>query len=199
MSLFSVVCCVWLLFTVAHSETVACGGSVTGTLSSYTTLLIEFSNPTGHEVTFTTCQSSFDTRLYVYDAANNWISNEICAGDDCFDADYPCTNNARETITLGLSAGTYTLRLEGYKDTAGAYVVEAFCGAETTLVPTSVPTPATPSPTQSPTTPSLSPTPAPTPSPSPQPTPVTASAFKVKLDTLFCKGLQVGGAMCAEP
>ena len=52
-------------------------GYVTGSISSYEIACIDFSNPVQQDVTFSTCQSSFDTNIIVGDS-QGIISSSVC-------------------------------------------------------------------------------------------------------------------------
>ena len=159
---------VWLAFVlirILHSQTISCGETANGYISSGHFSSWTFSNPSIQNVTFTNCDSEFDTQMYLFDSQWNAIqsgSTNGCGGDDCEDTNY-CSDWKKETFTMMfLPEGDYILRIRGYNiNSYGNYAVELFC------VPTSPSTRPSTSPSVAPTTsPSLAPSTAPSTDPS---------------------------------
>ena len=71
-------------------------------------------NDLAQNVTFTDCDSNFDTKLYLLNSEGDYIQNQStngCDGDNCYDAAY-CTTSQRETFTMNdLDEGSYILKL----------------------------------------------------------------------------------------
>jgi len=90
---------------------------------------IHFENTAVRDVTFTDCDSNFDTTMYLGDSQGNAIqdrSDNKCDGDDCADPNY-CSTAYRETFTMrDLAVGGYTLLLSPYHG-GGAWSVEVEC------------------------------------------------------------------------
>ena len=88
-------------------------------------------NAESQTVTFTNCQSDFDTKMYLIDSVGNYIqsqSTNSCDGDDCWDSNY-CSTSLRETFTMDpLAVGTYTLMVTPWSS-GGNYEVEMHCGS----------------------------------------------------------------------
>ena len=139
MSLFTILGYVLsICFSMTRADSILCGGSVTGTINTGASILFDFSNGMTRDVTFTNCQSSFDTKMFVFGTSGQVGSSSVCDGDDCSDSNYPCSNSLRETFTMSaLAQGDYTILLEPYSS-GGTYVVQVIC--ETTLSPTATPT-----------------------------------------------------------
>ena len=118
----------------AADRTIECGDTLDGSIGySPDSVTFEFVNDQIQDVTFSNCDSDFDTTLYLYDSDENEIQSQStnqCDGDDCSDYSV-CTASLRETFTMsGLAEGTYELKLQPYSN-GGDYVVEAICGSST--------------------------------------------------------------------
>ena len=57
-------------------------GTTTGSIDSFETVCILFSNPVEQDVTFSTCPSNFDTQLNVANERGEKISTSVCNGGD---------------------------------------------------------------------------------------------------------------------
>eukprot|EP01083_Nonionella_stella_P289106 983911_1 len=123
------------------------------------------------DVTFSNCDTLYDTRLNVYDGLMASVSYHYCDGDDCGG----CSANERFTIP-SMSDGLYYVETKPYSTVTtviGSYVLEVSCATSspTTVAPTSSPTTAYPTQptaepvTRAPTEPSLAPTRKPTDTP----------------------------------
>ena len=130
--MWSLFLCVSALIsiTVCTELSIECGGELTGTLqNSSNSLSIRFVLDEEEMVTFTNCDSDFDTTLYLYDSAGSFIQNQStnnCGGDDC---GY-CSDDNRESFTMDpLGAGEYSLVLSAYND-GGEYSLTVHCGEE---------------------------------------------------------------------
>ena len=120
--------------------------------------------------TFSSCSSSFDTVLRIFDSTGA----EVSSCDDCGDCGLQAIINATNLTT----GDTYTILVEGYDRAFGAYELSMTVagGGSCPGSPTSSPSPApiTPAPTRPPTP---SPTPAPSmPAPTRPPTPSPTQA-----------------------
>ena len=113
---------------------IECGQVMTGSLNDSDEASFTFENNLPQDVTFTNCDSDFDTKLYLIDSAGNYIQNQStnnCGGDDCSDATFHCSRNRAETFTMEqLAVGTYTILLTPY-DGGGNYSLEVHCTANT--------------------------------------------------------------------
>ena len=81
-------------------------------------------------VNMTTCYSSYDTKLYVYENAAGVLANTVSGGVACSDDNYPpgvddCTTWTSYIEGVWMTAGnTYYLVVDGYGSSAGDYVVD---------------------------------------------------------------------------
>jgi len=111
------------------ADTISCGETITGSVSRNESHYFTFNNTVSQEVTFTNCESDFDTKMYLIDSSGSFIQSQStnnCDGDDCSDANY-CSTSLRETFTMDpLSVGTYTLQITPWSS-GGNYEVEAIC------------------------------------------------------------------------
>ena len=97
------------------------------------------------DITFSSCGSDYDTRLWIKDANGDRISTGVCPqGDDCGNckvSDLGLT----ETFTMTLSAGSYFIEIRPRdKIYSGVYqlsVSSSNCVTSTSILPTSDPTP----------------------------------------------------------
>ena len=89
-----------------------------------------FQNEEEQDVTFTNCNSQFDTIMFLYTSGNAIQSQSTndCDGDDCTDTNY-CNTTFRETFTMSrLEPDDYTLILMPYSsDSMGDYEITVFC------------------------------------------------------------------------
>merc|ERR1719385_552503 len=97
--------------TISLDDTLSCGETVTGYLADETILDFAFVNMVSQQVTFTNCESEFDTKMYLIDSSGAFIqsqSTNSCDGDDCYESgDNYCSTPYRETFTMDpLSVGT---------------------------------------------------------------------------------------------
>merc|ERR1719334_1956211 len=114
---------------------VECGEPQTGQIRSGVTLHFSFDNSIERDVSFSTCFSSIDTQLFLYDANYSAIQSQStnhCDSDDCHDssvfADCP---SRTETFTMrALPIGHYELDLRPYSS-GGSYDLRVICGAST--------------------------------------------------------------------
>eukprot|EP01083_Nonionella_stella_P024864 68496_1 len=126
----------------------------------------------GYDVTFSNCETSYDTRMSVYnDDKSVEVSYDYCDGDDCGYSGFTlCTSyGSNEAFTIpNMDNGTYYIGIRPYSTSySGDYTLETLC---VTVAPTPSPTPfpsyspTTPFPTYSPSlpVPTYSPVPAPT-------------------------------------
>eukprot|EP01084_Bolivina_argentea_P044629 82113_1 len=70
-------------FCQSIKGTISCDGSVSDSIGEDENHCYEFSPNQLSTVTFSDCKSNFDTTLFVYNDNNEWISEQICDGDDC--------------------------------------------------------------------------------------------------------------------
>ena len=123
----------WKMIVFLCAGDITCGQTLTGSLhdSPASTHLV-FVNDRVQDVTFTDCDSDFDTEMYLEDSEGNYIqdqSTNSCDGDDCEDTDYCSTSEhlLRETFTMSnLDVGTYTLLLTPYSS-GGQWSVTVHC------------------------------------------------------------------------
>merc|ERR1719334_1867135 len=114
---------------------VECGEPQTGQIRSGVTLHFSFDNSIERDVSFSTCFSSIDTQLFLYDANYSAIQSQStnhCDSDDCHDssvfADCP---GRTETFTMrALPIGHYELDLRPYSS-GGSYDLRVICDAST--------------------------------------------------------------------
>jgi len=105
---------------------IECGQTLTGSLGGMwwdpEVVLLDFENRRVRDVTFTDCDSSFDTMLFLADSNGVDIqrqSTNHCGGDDCYDPEL-CSTSGRETFTMSdLEIGSYTLRLTSHGSGGG--------------------------------------------------------------------------------
>lgn len=136
---------------------ISCNERRTGSIGRRETVTFTFTNPVQQKVTFTNCDSDFDTQLAVRRGSRDITSNSDnnCDGDDCVEAEYPCSNRNKETMTFSnLAADTYELRMSPYFwSSGGNYEMRVICSsaptsqAPTTKAPTTR-TPTTKAPTR---------------------------------------------------
>merc|ERR1719295_2086862 len=159
-------------------EVIECGQTLTGSLGNYESVSLHFENDIVEDVTFTNCDSDFDTTMFLTNSSGDVIqqnSDNQCTGDDCYDYNY-CSTDYRETFTMSdLEVGSYTLSLTPY-GLGGEWSVTVHCDvddinstvhwptAEPTNIPTAEPTStSTAGPTSTPTAePTSTPTAGPT-------------------------------------
>jgi len=161
--------------------TLTCGETVTGWTSAYCPVK-EFkfvpTGPYGASVDMTTCGSNFDTDVTVELGTTNLYYNDFVKKS----AEAKCKDyHAAELYDMKLDAGEeYTILLDGWCDSHGAYEIKVICREYLTESQTTVnfPTisPVTPMPTPQPVTsePTLSPTTSPTDEPTSSPTTTTS-------------------------
>ena len=108
---------------------------ITGSLSASDEASFTFVNNLTQDVTFTTCDSEFDTGLYLINSAGNYIQDQStnnCDGDDCSDPRYCSSGYATTTFTMEqLAVGTYTILLEVSFWYGGEYSLEVHCNPST--------------------------------------------------------------------
>eukprot|EP00300_Choanocystis_sp_HF-7_P033195 c45493_g1_i1.p1 GENE.c45493_g1_i1~~c45493_g1_i1.p1 ORF type:complete len:538 (+),score=105.38 c45493_g1_i1:85-1614(+) len=114
-------------FRLTTSCSLACGGRASGsTVRVPNTVGNTAGDATftftsaGGPATFSTCGSSFDTFLRVFDASDNQIS---------FNDDSSCNGSAglQSNVATTLAAGTYKVVVDGFSTSEGNYVVSANC------------------------------------------------------------------------
>ena len=97
---------------------IKCGEIVTGNLTDANEAILNFTNPKEQFVTFTNCDSNFDTVMYLKDSAGKYIQNQSsinCYGDECYDYLY-CTKFGSETFTIHtLPPVTLASKRTGYR------------------------------------------------------------------------------------
>ena len=107
-----------------------CGSTMTGTVTSSWGVIMTFQNVLEQSVTFTNCNSQFDTKMYLYTSGIEIQSQSTnaCDGDDCTDSNY-CNTTFRETFTMSrLDPDNYTLILMPFSsDSMGDYEITVFC------------------------------------------------------------------------
>ena len=113
---------------------IGCGESKTGIIGPRDTIYFNFTNPTEQIVTFTNCDSSFDSVMYLKNPSGEYIQSQSINGcddgDDCYEDIYCAiyTADNTETFTMDpLSPGTYTIELGTYQWNQGTFVVEVMC------------------------------------------------------------------------
>jgi len=116
--------------TAANGGSIECGQTLSGSIgSSPDSVSIHFENAAVQDVTFTDCDSNFDTKLFLEDSNGLDIqhrSTNRCDGDDCCDPNY-CSTRYRETFTMSdLEVGSYALRLTPY-GRGGSWSLTAHC------------------------------------------------------------------------
>merc|ERR1719334_2504813 len=112
---------------------IECGEPRTGQIASGEILFFSFNNTVERAVAFSTCFSSVDTTLYLYDDANNAIQSQStnrCDGDDCHDSSvFANCPTLTETFTMSaLPVGHYELRLRPF-GSGGSYDLRVICDA----------------------------------------------------------------------
>ena len=125
-------------FGPTTSIEIQCGGTYTGYLGSDEWKYWTFTTPSPQVVTFTNCNSDYDTVMYLSNEYGYHIqsqSTNSCSGDECYDPDY-CMLWGTETFTMDpLSAGTYTLKLGWYwSSIGGEYEVNVICESGISLL-----------------------------------------------------------------
>eukprot|EP01084_Bolivina_argentea_P299752 516728_1 len=80
-------------------------------------------------ITLSTCYSTFDTQIKVFNSNGLEISAQYCDGDDCPDSKTKCINDAtnREFFTMPLNVGIYYIRINGFSSGNGIYVIQTIC------------------------------------------------------------------------
>jgi len=121
-------------------EEIECGQTLSGTMGSRPdSASLGFVNDEVQSVTFTNCDSDFDTTMFLTDSSGDQIqrnSDNQCDGDDCRDPEF-CSTPYRETFTMSdLEVGSYTLSLTPYSY-GGHWSVTVHCVIS---VPTEEPT-----------------------------------------------------------
>ena len=116
--------------TSSSSDPIACGQTLTGSIdASPASMSWTYVNDQDQSVTFTNCDSTFDTKMYLLDSEGNYIqsqSTNSCDGDDCYDTGY-CSTSLRETFTMSnLDEGTYTLLMMPFSS-GGDWSVTVHC------------------------------------------------------------------------
>ena len=116
--------------TAPITRSIECGQTLTGSIGSRpASVSIHFENAEVEDVTFTNCDSNFDTKLFLEDSNGLDIqhrSTNRCDGDDCCDPNY-CSTRYRETFTMSdLEVGSYALRLTPY-GRGGSWSLTAHC------------------------------------------------------------------------
>ena len=98
--------------------------------SGATDVVYSFTPATDIAVDMTTCYSSFDTKLYVYENVAGNLASTTSGGDACSDDDYPdgvddCTAWTSTIYGVVMEAGnTYYLVIDGYGSDQGDYLVD---------------------------------------------------------------------------
>ena len=118
--------------TVDESLSIQCGETKTGTIGdSPHSVLLHFVNLENQDVTFTDCDTEFDSKLFLIDSNGTYIQNQStnhCDGNDCDDVDI-CSTPNRETFTIqSLDEGSYSLELTPYT-LGGTWTVNVICPA----------------------------------------------------------------------
>ena len=121
------------IYSISKDRTsilIGCDETRNGTLESHETLYFNFKNLAEQSVTFTNCDSDFDTVMYLKDAEGNKIQSQSrnqCDGDQCYDEAYVCAVNDKETFTMEmLDIGNYVLELGTVSD-GGTFDVQILC------------------------------------------------------------------------
>merc|ERR1719204_1474472 len=119
--------------TTSEPAALECDLPRTGQIESGEYLYFSFENSIERDVSFSTCFSSIDTTLFLFDANGNAIQSQStnqCNGDDCHDESVILFSNCAdrtETFTMrSLPIGHYELRLHPY-GSGGSYVLRAAC------------------------------------------------------------------------
>lgn len=99
--------------SASTNHTIDCDESISGIVGGPPdSAIIQFTNLRIQDVTFSNCDSAFDSQLYLLNSNGNKIQNQSdnnCDGNDCYHAGY-CNTPYRETFTMiQLSAGTYSI------------------------------------------------------------------------------------------
>ena len=109
---------------------IQCGQEISGsTTSSDRSHYWLFVNNNVRNVTFTNCNSNYDTRMVVYNNDGVDISNPYCYGGDDCDVNNYCPNSNKETFTIpSLQSQEYYINIFGYSTRYGDYKIEVLCG-----------------------------------------------------------------------
>ena len=116
---------------------IECDEKRSGSMNAHDVVYLNFTNLITQTITFTNCESDFDTMMRLRDSTGNYIQiQSITAcdseGDYCYDSTY-CTDELKETFTMeSLSPGTYTIELRTFDMwQKGTFVVEVMCNTTT--------------------------------------------------------------------
>ena len=119
-----------------------CNDKINGTITQYQQHFLALIVYYESNITFSNCQSLFDTQMIIYDSSQNIISDQYCDGDDCPDTHTLCNNQQinREVFTIPfIKPGIYYIKINGFSSDHGLYVIQTTCYSSITTTSTTTP------------------------------------------------------------